>query len=279
MSAGRHFKFALNSDRIAHVKISATIIAFNEEAKIEKALKSVAWADERIVVDSGSTDRTVEIASDLGAKVMHRQWTGFSDQKQFAAESSANDRIFSLDADEVVSEVLREEILGLSSSFADGYTVPRLSFYMGRPIRHGGWYPDRQLRFYDRRRGRWNGRKIHESVEMDPTATVAKLKGDLLHFSVDSILHHHEMIGTRYAPLGAEQMLAEGRRATPISLLTAGPAAFLRSYFLKLGVLDGLPGFTIARFAAQHAFLKHLRLMELQREAGRTPGENNLPDA
>lgn len=246
------------------VKISAVIISFNEEENIARALESVAWADETIVVDSESTDRTREIAEGLATKVLTRKWTGFSDQKQFAVDQASNDWILSLDSDEVVSDDLRSEILGLGTPKADGFRIPRLSFYLGRAIRHSGWYPDRQLRLFDRRKGKWKKVLIHESVEMDDGTKIEELRKDLFHFSVKNASHHHRMIGERYAPLAAEQMFATGRRTSLLKLIAAAPSAFIRSYFLKLGVLDGLPGFAIASFAAHHSFLKHLLLWEMQ---------------
>jgi hypothetical protein len=133
---------------------------------------------------------------------------------------------------------------------------------MNRPIRHSGWYPDWQLRFFDRRKGRWKDVIVHESVEV--IGRVEKLSADLLHYSVDSVGHHHRMIGERYAPLAAEKLFAGGRRSSFFKILTAGPAAFLQSYFLRLGFLDGLPGLAIASFAAHHSFLKYLLLYEMQ---------------
>ncbi len=249
---------------ICFVKISAVIIAFNEEAKIADAINSLQWADEILLIDSESADRTREIAESLGVKVITQKWLGFSKQKQFAVDNAAHNWIFSLDADEVVSEKLKCEILALKNSeqLADGYKIPRLSFYMNRPIRHGGWYPDWQIRFFDRRKGKWKDVLIHESVEID--GQVEKLSGDILHHTVENAAHHHRMIGERYAPLAAEQMFLRGRKTTPLKIAAAGLTAFLRTYFLKLGFLDGLPGFCIARFAAHHAFLKHLLLWELQ---------------
>lgn len=251
------------------MKISATIIAQNEEHNIAAAIDSVKWADEIVVVDSGSTDLTRETAESLGAKVVVRAWEGFAAQKQFAVDEAANDWIFSLDADERASPELKDEILALAADGgrADGYTIPRLSFYMSRPIRHGGWYPDRQLRLFDRRKGRWSPRRIHESIEMAPGSVTGSLWSDLYHFSVEGPAHHHRMIGERYAPLAAEQMLSEGRSTSAIRMAAAGPAAFIRSYILKLGFLDGMPGFAIASFAAHHSFLKHLLLLEMQKQA------------
>lgn len=252
------------------MNISAVIITKDEEKNIAEAVASVSWADEILVVDSGSTDRTREIAEGSGARVIEREWPGFSAQKQFAADSAANDWVLSLDADERVSDGLRDEILALKKAAtegppADGYRVPRLSFYMGRPVRHGGWYPDWQLRLFDRTKGRWKDVLVHESVEMAPGAGIEKLEHDILHYSVENAAHHHRMIGERYAPLAAEQMFEQGRRTSPFKIAAAGPSAFFQTYFLKAGFLDGFPGFCIARFAAHHAFLKHLLLWEKQR--------------
>lgn len=242
------------------------MITLNEEAAIARALSSLDWADEIVVVDSGSTDKTIEIAESFGARVSHRNWTGFSDQKQFADELAENDWIFSLDADEEVSPELKKEIISFKTTKADydGFKIPRLAFYMNRPIRHSGWYPDAQLRLYDRTKGRWKSVPVHESVEMTPGASVGKLKGDILHYSVQNAVHHHKMIGERYAPLAARAMFEAGRRSTYSKILLAGPSAFFRSYLLKAGYLDGLPGLAIANFAAHHAFLKQFLLWELQ---------------
>lgn len=250
------------------MKITATIIAFNEEENIGEACASVAWADEVLVVDSESTDRTREIAAACGARVISRPWPGFAEQKQFAADSAAHEWIFSLDADERVSEELRasvEKLRRTEQPLADGYRLARRSFYMHRWIRGGGWYPDWQLRLYRKTRGRWEGAHVHESVKMDADVRVATLVGDLLHYSVRDAAHHHRMIGQRYAPLAARQMFEQGRRTTPLRIGVAAPAAFVRSFLLKGGWRDGLAGFAIASFAAHHAFLKHLLLWELQR--------------
>ena len=251
------------------MKITATIITFNEAEHIREACASVAWADEVLVVDSNSTDATRELAREAGARVVAREWPGFARQKQFAAEAAAHEWVFSLDADERVSEELREEILSLRQAdegrLADGYRVPRRSFYMGRWIRGGGWYPDHQLRFYRRASGRWEGAYIHESVKMLPGARVGVLRNDIQHFSVRDASHHHRMIGERYAPLAARQMFEAGRRTTPLRLAAAAPSAFLRSFLLNGGFRDGLAGLAIARFAAHHAFLKHLLLWEMQK--------------
>jgi glycosyltransferase involved in cell wall biosynthesis len=259
------------------VKISACIITFNEEKNIADAIKSIDWADEILVVDSKSTDTTRQIAESLGGKVLIKQWQGFSAQKQFAVDNASYDWIFSLDADERVSSKLKEQILNLkgqsTNNLADGYRIPRLSFYMKRWIRHGGWYPDWQLRFFNRHKGEWKDVLIHESIEMQPDAKIKKLNGDILHYSAEDASHHHRMIGERYAPLAAEQMFQNGRRTSRAKIVTAGLSAFLLTYVLKAGFLDGFPGFCIARFAAHHAFLKHLLLWEMMLERKKGDGE------
>lgn len=252
------------------MRISAAIIAFNESENIQAACESVAWADEILVVDSESKDDTREIAARCGARVIVNAWPGFSAQKQFATEAAAHDWIFSLDADERASPELKSSIMALrdvdESSLADGYRVARRAFYMGRWIRGGGWYPDRQLRLFKRMRGRWPERLIHESVAMDEGARVETLKGDLLHYTIRDSAQHQHMIETRYAPLGAQQMLRDGRRTSPLQAKLAGPAAFVRSFVLKGGFRDGRAGLTIARFAARHAALKHSILYQLQNQ-------------
>jgi len=251
------------------LKITAAIITFNEADNVRAACESVAWADEVLVVDSESTDSTRDIARECGASVITRPWPGFAAQKQFAAEAAQHDWIFSLDADERVSTELRASVEELrarpEAQLADGYRVSRRSFYMGRWIRGGGWYPDYQLRMYRRSRGRWQGAHVHESVGMCEGSRVETLGGDLLHYSVRDASHHHRMIGERYGPLAAKKMFEAGRRTTPLRLAVAAPAAFTRSFILKGGFRDGVAGLSIAGFAAHHAFLKHILLWEMQK--------------
>src|SRR5258708_16816236 len=182
--------------------IPAAIITFNEAQNIRAACESVAWADEILVVDSESADDAREIAARCGARVILNAWPGFSAQKQFATDAAAHDWIFSLDADERISPELQASIDGLRSrsdqSLADGYRVARRAFYMGRWIRGGGWYPDRQLRLFNRTRGHWRERLIHESVAMDEGARVQTLAGDLLHYTIRDSAQHQHMIESRY---------------------------------------------------------------------------------
>ena len=252
------------------MKITATIITLNEAENIRAACESVAWADEILVIDSESTDSTRDIAAPCGARVIVNPWPGFAAQKQFAVDSASHDWILSLDADERVSPELQDSIVALrngdESKLLDGYRVARRAFYLGRWIRGGGWYPDYQLRFFKRSRGRWGQRLIHESVSMDEGARVGTLAGDLLHYSMRDTTHHRQMIEERYAPLGARQLLRDGKRTSVWRRALAGPAAFLRSFLLKGGFRDGRAGLTIANFAWLHASLKHSILADLQNQ-------------
>jgi glycosyltransferase involved in cell wall biosynthesis len=261
------------------MRITATIITHNEAHNIRAACESVSWADEVLVVDSDSTDNTQEIAAASGARVINQSWQGFAAQKQFASEAATHDWIFSLDADERVSDELALSIKDLrlleESRLADGYQIARRAFYMNRWIRGGGWYPDYQLRLYKRSRGRWEGAFIHESVQLESGAIVKRLKGDILHYVKDDVANSHRMVGERYAPLGARQMFEAGRRTSPLGIAVAAPATFIRSFILKGGFRDGLAGLSIASFAAYHAFLKRLLLWQMQQ--GRTPDE--IPEA
>ncbi|MFQ5793011.1 MAG: glycosyltransferase family 2 protein, partial [Acidobacteriota bacterium] len=192
-------------------KISAVLIALNEERRIGPALASVSWADEILVVDGGSTDRTRELSRGEGARVIEREFTGFVDQKNFAIEQAGNDWVFSLDADERVSPALAEEIQTLRRSGfpAAGYRASRVAFYLGRFIRSTEWYPDWQLRLFDRRRGRWQGKYVHESVEVE--GPVEQLAGEIFHYPYQSLSHHLERMN-RYAALAARQMGETGQK-------------------------------------------------------------------
>lgn len=250
------------------MKISATIITFNEEQNIANALSSLDWADEIIVVDSESSDRTREIAKEMGAIVYVQKWLGFGRQKQLAVDKCKFDWIFSLDADEIVSDELKTEIKRIKNlpknEVADGYKFSRLTYYMNRPIKFSGWYPDWKLRLFYRKKGAWKDLPIHESVEMQKDSKIKNIKKDILHYTVTDAAHHHKMIGERYAPLSAELMLQNGRKTSPFKIATVGFTSFLKSYILQKGILDGFPGFCISMFAAHHAFLKHLILWEKQ---------------
>lgn len=240
------------------MKITAAIITLNEERKIARAIESLRCCDEIVVVDSGSIDRTVEIAGKLGARVEETGWRGYAAQKNWAAERASNDWILSLDADEALSESLDGEILTLKrrGPDCDGYTMPRLAQYLGKWILHSGWYPDRKVRLYHRGKAYWTGQFVHESVKVE--GRVGHLQSDLLHFTCDSLSEHLKTMD-RYTTLAAQELVA---RRLPIGRrrLMADPAwAFVRTYFVQRGFLDGYEGLTIAYMAALYTFLKYAK--------------------
>jgi glycosyltransferase involved in cell wall biosynthesis len=252
------------------VKLTVTVITHNEADRLGAALESVAWADEIVVVDSHSTDGTAEIARARGARVDVHAWPGYSAQKNHAAGLATHDWILSLDADERVSPALADEIRRLMTAGpgAPGYRIPRASWYLGRWIRGTDWYPDYQLRLYDRRRGRWNARRVHESVDLD--GAPGRLTGDLLHYPYRSISDHLATID-RYTTLAAEQWASEGRRASALEALVYPRLAFFRNYILKGGFRDGGAGLMVSTLNSYYVFLKLAKLWELQRAAGREP--------
>ena len=244
--------------------VSVTIITLDEEEHIGPAIDSAAWADEVLVVDSGSTDRTMEIARSKGARVLTRAWTGYVDQKNFAADQAAHDWIFSLDADERIPPPLAQEITSIVAKEPPyrGYRVPRVTFHLGRWIRTTDFYPDYQMRLYDRRTGRWQGRYVHESVKVDgPTS---QLTQDIEHYSFRDLRDQIKRIN-QYSTLSAMQMYEAGRRTGPIEIVVHPPAAFLRNYVLRRGFMDGTAGLLISLLNAWGVGLKFMKLWELQR--------------
>ena len=245
-------------------KVSVTIITKNEAEHIGAAIDSVRWADEIIVVDCGSTDDTVAIAKARGARVEHRDWTGYLDQKAYAQGLATHDWVLSLDADERVTPALAAEVRALLASEPPrrGYRVPRVLFHLGRWIRTTDHYPDYQLRLYDRRAGVWQGDYVHESVKI--TGPMGYLKGELEHYSYRDLADQLDRIN-HYTTLAARKMHAQGRRSGFVQLVLQPPAAFLRSYILRWGFLDGTAGFTLSVVGAYSVFLKFAKLWELSR--------------
>jgi glycosyltransferase involved in cell wall biosynthesis len=243
-------------------KVTVTIITKNEAADIAAALDSAAWADERIVVDSCSTDDTVAIASRHGARVTSREWPGYVAQKNYAASLANHDWILSLDADERVTPELAAEIAATLRQEPPerGFRIPRVTFHLGRWIRTTDWYPDRQLRLYDRRAAEWTGAHVHEGVTV--TGRVGRLRHELQHYAYRDIAEHVETIN-QYTTLAARQMFEQGRRATAIDPPIQAAFAFFRNFVLKRGFLDGAAGLTISRMNARYVFLKFSKLREL----------------
>lgn len=245
------------------MSVSVTIITFNEERNIARALESVSWADEIVVVDSGSVDRTLEIARSYTDKVYVRDWPGYATQKQRALELASHDWILSIDADEVVTPELKQEILEtLKRPAFNGYYISRLNYYLNFPIRYSGWSPDHQLRLFRKDKGRWQGDYVHESVRLEGAA--GYLKARLKHYSIQSLSAHHQRLD-RYTTLAAEEMCSRGRRVGYSDLLLRPALVFLRNYLLKLGFLDGVAGLIICYFSAYYVFLKFAKCWELSR--------------
>jgi (heptosyl)LPS beta-1,4-glucosyltransferase len=260
------------------VKLTVTVITRNEAANIEGALESVKWADEIVVVDSHSSDETVDLAARYAARIVKHDWAGYSAQRNYAAEIASHDWILALDADERVPPTLAAEIQRImrEGSILGGYRMPRVSYYLGRWIRGTDWYPDYQLRLYDRRVGRFNGKRVHESVELQ-YGRPGTLEHDLQHFPYRDISDHVTSID-HYTTLAAEEWFAEGRRTNPFEAGMHPPAAFLRNYVVRRGFRDGTAGFLISILNSYYVFLKVLKLWELQR-GFRTPGAGEGPGA
>jgi glycosyltransferase involved in cell wall biosynthesis len=245
--------------------LSACIIARDEEDRLGDCLASLAFCDEVVVVDAHSTDRTREIAEAAGARVIEREWPGHVAQKEFAIRQARNDWVLCIDADERVSPPLEKEIVALRDlGFPEraGWRMPRLSCYLGRWIRHGTWYPDHQLRLFDRRRGRWTGRDPHDRVELDGPA--GRLRGDLLHHPYRSLEDHLATID-RYTTGSAALLHEQGRRARVIDLVVRPPWRFLRFYVLAGGWREGWRGLLMAYLAAHYVRLKYAKLWLLER--------------
>jgi len=243
-------------------KLSVTVITRDEAANLAAALDAVRWADEIVVVDSESTDATVEIARRYTSRVVVEPWPGYVAQKNRAAALASHDWILSIDADERVTPALAAEIQALLARepAAPGYRVPRVTFHLGRWIRSTDWYPDRQLRLYDRRRARWTGAHVHESVKAD--GAVVDLDGELQHYAYRDLSHHWQTMD-RYTTLAARQMHEAGRAAGWLDLAVHPPAAFVRNYLLRGGFRDGVPGLIISTLNATYVALKFAKLWTL----------------
>ncbi len=244
-------------------RLSACIITFNEADRIEACLRSLDFCDEIVVVDSHSTDATRELASALGARVIERDWPGYRTQKQFAVDAAANDWVLCLDADERVSARLRAEIQAVrAGGFVThaGWSLPRITAYFGRFLRHGNAYPDRLTRLFDRRRGRWVGQEIHENTRVD--APVGKLRGHLEHFPYRNLADHHNRM-QRYAALMALALYNSGKRCGLGKVLLNPQWRFVRGYVLRLGFLDGWRGLVFALIEANYVRRKYLQLYML----------------
>jgi glycosyltransferase involved in cell wall biosynthesis len=238
--------------------ISATIITFNEERNIARAIESLRCCDEIVVVDSGSVDRTIEIAEKHGARVVEEPWHGYAAQKNYATQQAKYDWILSIDADEALTEALEAEIWQIKKlgPDCDAYTMPRLAQYLGRWILHSGWYPDRKIRLFHRGKAKWVGDFVHESVHV--SGKIGHLESNLLHFTCSSLSEHLKSMDA-YTTLAAQQMVSQGRKVTIPQILFDPLWTFWKTYLFQQGFLDGFEGLAIAYMAAFYNFTKYAK--------------------
>lgn len=249
-------------------KISVTVRTFNEEKNIRACLESVSWANEIVVVDSESTDKTVSIAREYTEKIVIQPWLGHIRQSQFATDQASNLWVLSMDADEQVSPGLRDEILGidLANAGCDAYEMPRRHFFMQKWINHSAWYPDYKIRLFRKDRCRWGGYAPHDKVQV--TGSTGRLKNDILHY-IYLDLDHFASTKNKYSTLTALDHYKNGKRADILDVTLRPLYAFLYRYFVRLGILDGLPGFTISIMESHAVFMKYMKLHELQNDLKR----------
>lgn len=247
------------------IPLSVVIITFNEERNIGRCIDSIqAIADEIVVVDSFSTDKTVAIAQQKGAKVVSHAFGGHIEQKNYAITQASYPYILSIDADEMPDETFLHQIKLIKQNWEhDGYSVNRLNNYCGKWIRHGAWYPDIKLRLWDSRKGNWTGTNPHDRYEMETSSSIVHIPGDLLHFSYQSVAEH-EKKADYFSSIAAKAYFAKGKRSSLFKMAFSPVFRFLRDYIVKLGFLDGKEGFTIARIIAYEVYLKYKKLKQLQ---------------
>jgi glycosyltransferase involved in cell wall biosynthesis len=246
-------------------RLSVCIICHNEERNIKRCLESLhAWVHEIVVVDSMSTDRTVDIAKGYTDRVFQRPWPGYAAQKNFALSKTETDWVLSLDADEMVSRALRDEISAeiAKSDALDGYRIPRRSFYQGRWINHSGYYPDRQLRLFRREKGCWGGGRVHERMAVE--GRVGDLKQDLFHYPYGGRISGQLGTVNSFSTLLAKDMYDRGKRFHLMHLFSRPFFKFLEVYVLKRGFMDGLPGLIIAVSDAYAMFVRYVKLREIE---------------
>jgi (heptosyl)LPS beta-1,4-glucosyltransferase len=245
------------------VKISASIIVFNEEENINELCETVSWCDEIVIIDSASTDKTVEIAQKYTDKIFQREFKGYKDKHEFADSNTTGDWIFWIDADERVTPELRESIENLKkqneADLPDGFWIARKTWYLGRWIKHSGWYPDYQMRLYRKSASFWDGVSPHETARVK--GRTEKLKGEFLHYTKKSLSEHHQVLD-RYSSLAAEYLVKNNKNVGAFNLFLNPISAFIRHYFIKQGFRDGVPGLIIAMFTAYSVFLKYAKVWE-----------------
>jgi glycosyltransferase involved in cell wall biosynthesis len=245
------------------VKISASIIVFNEEDNIAELCETVSWADEIVIVDSGSTDGTVELAKKYTDKIFQREFRGYKDKHEYADSLTTGEWIFWIDADERVTPELKASIGALKSKsesdLPSGFRIARKTWYEGRWIRHSGWYPDFQMRLYRKSDSYWDGVAPHQTARVK--GRVETMDGELLHYTKRDLSEHHRVTDS-YATLAAEHLANTGVKSSAPKMFTSAVAAFIRTYFLKQGFRDGVQGLMIAMFTAYGVFLKYAKVWE-----------------
>ncbi|MBX7172895.1 MAG: glycosyltransferase family 2 protein [Pyrinomonadaceae bacterium] len=245
------------------MKISASIIVFNEEHNIEELCQTVSWCDEIVIVDSYSADKTAEIAEKYTDKVFQHEFKGYKDKHEFADSQTTGDWIFWIDADERVTPELKESILKLKelkeSDLPDGFKIARKTWYLGRWINHSGWYPDFQMRLYRKSSSYWDGVSPHETARV--TGKVEKLEGEFLHYTKRDLSEHQKVLDS-YTSLAAEYLVKNGKSVGGFEIFINSISAFFRTYLLKQGFRDGIPGLIIAMFTAYSVFLKYAKVWE-----------------
>ncbi|MEQ1922441.1 MAG: glycosyltransferase family 2 protein [Pyrinomonadaceae bacterium] len=245
------------------MKISAVVITLNEELNIRDLCESISWVDEIIIVDSHSTDSTVEIARTFTDKIIKREFTSFQDQHEFTDSQATCDWLLWIDADERVTPELRAEIEGLKSredeDLPDGFWIPRKTWYLDRWIKHSGWYPDRQMRLYRKEKSYWGGIPPHETARVD--GRVEKMKGEILHYTQRDLSGYHAQVD-RFTSQTASHLFKTGARVGGVGIFFHPIAAFFRTYLYKQGFRDGIPGLIIAMFTAYYVFLRYAKLWE-----------------
>mgnify|MGYP006136891077 FL=1 len=247
-------------------KLSAVIITYNEERNIERCIRSLLpVADEIVVVDSFSTDKTEEICKKLNVRFIQHPFEGHIQQKNVALDTASHDFVLSLDADEALTDQLAKSILEVKiNPLFKGYKFNRLTNYCGHWVKHCGWYPDAKIRLVDRRYARWTGTNPHDRLDLKDTLTHGTLKGDLLHYSYNSIDDHYKQI-EYFGAIAAKELHAKGGKSNWLIISMKVIAQFIKSYFIKLGILDGKTGFTISRLSAYATYRKYKLLLNLQR--------------
>lgn len=249
-------------------KLSIVIITFNEEKNIASCLDSIQGiADDIVVVDSFSTDRTEEICKAKGARFIQHRFEGHIQQKNWAITQAQYPHILSLDADEAIDETLKASILEIKNNWKhDGYYMNRLTNYCGKWIHHCGWYPDKKLRLWDSRKGKWGGTNPHDKYELEGgDKNAGHLKGDILHYSYYSIEGHRQQT-EKFTTLAAKDLFNKGERANFLKIYLGPVLKFIKSYVFQLGILDGYYGFVICKISAHYVYLKYFKLQQLYKK-------------